>query len=392
MADHRILVLADDLTGALEVGAKFAAAGVRSQVRTVQNLLPRDLHDATGALVVDTETRHAKAAEAARRVYDLACAAHGQGFSHVYKKTDSTLRGNIGVELAALIDAYEGSPLLYVPAYPQMRRTVRNGSLYVDGVRVGATCFAHDPFNPVKESHIPTLLAASCRVPVRSGPVRDVMNCVPSCIAVCDGETDAEVEAAARAFISSANFRLAAGPAGFATQLARLMDMPRRREPPALPSARNALIVNGSLHKVSLQQVEQAKREGFRAIDSRSISDAATEGGWIILEEGSGTSGATFDFAKSLARSVCQLLVRSPLDALVVFGGDTAYAIVEAIGHPPLHPLGEVMEGIPISRIEAKQFGAHIGHRDRDLYLVTKAGSFGPPTVLASLRDSLGER
>ena len=131
---------------------------------------------------------------------------------------------------------------------------------------------------------------------------------------------------------------------------------------------------------------------GLRSIDSRSIPAAPTDVGWIILEQGSGTGKATLDFAKSLARSVCQLLASSPIDALVVFGGDTAYAIVEAIGNPPLHPLGEVMEGIPISRIEAKQLSPYIGHRDRDLYVVTKAGGFGPSCVLASIRNSIGER
>jgi D-threonate/D-erythronate kinase len=165
MAHHRILVLADDLTGALEVGSKFAAAGVKSLVRTGPGLSPRDLHDALGALVVDSETRHLGSTEAARRIHELAHSAYTEGFPIVYKKTDSALRGNIGAELAALIEAYSGSPLLYVPAYPQMGRTVKNCSLYVDGVLVGDTCFAIDPLNCVKESHIPTLLAANagCR-------------------------------------------------------------------------------------------------------------------------------------------------------------------------------------------------------------------------------------
>jgi uncharacterized protein YgbK (DUF1537 family) len=389
MANHRILVLADDLTGAIEVGAKFAGAGVSAQVRTLPGLMPRDLLDATGALVVDTETRHAGPAEAARRVYELARAARSLGFSYVYKKTDSTLRGNIGAELAALIEAYAGSPLIYVPAYPQLGRTVRNGSLYVDGVLVGATCFSGDPLNPVKESHIPTLLAGQCRFPIRSGPVAILVDSQPPCIAVCDGETDGDVEAAARAFIDSSILQLAAGPAGLAAHLARLVEVPRATPPP-LPRVRNALIVNGSLHPRSLRQVEQAKQEGFRSVDIRSIPNAPADGGWLIMEQGSGASGATLDFAKSLAWSVRRFLERSPIDLLVVFGGDTAYAIVEAIGNPPLYPLGEVMEGIPISRVKSTPLGPYAGHGDRGLYVVTKAGSFGPPGVLASLRNALG--
>src|ERR1019366_10127995 len=149
-------------------------------------------------------------------------------------KTDSTLRGNIGAELAALCRAFAGAPLLYVPAYPQMERTVRGGSLYVDGVLVSVTSFAGDPFNPVRESHIPTLLKSQCGLPIRSGPVTDVTNSELTGIAICDGESDKDVESAARAFTSPPSFRLAAGPAGFATHFARFVDLPRGR-PAALP-------------------------------------------------------------------------------------------------------------------------------------------------------------
>ena len=213
---------------------------------------------------------------------------------------------------------------------------------------------------------------------------------VSSGIAVCDAETDAEVEAAAD-FVESPTLRLAAGPAGFATHLARLMDLPPSPVL-SLPCARNTLIVNGSLHNVSTRQIEQARNAGFCSLDAAALPAASHEGGWVILEQGGGKGEATLDFARGLAKSVLQLLPRAPLDALIIFGGDTAYAIVEALGGPPLHPLGEVLEGIPISRIDAGDIAPHCGPRERDLLLVTKAGSFGAPAVLASLRGILGER
>lgn len=390
MAQQHILVLADDLTGALEVGSKFAAAGVMSQVRTAPGLSSRDVQDASGVLVVDCETRHLDSTEAARRIHELALAAFAEGVSIVYKKTDSTLRGNVGAELAALIEAYAGSPLLYVPAYPQMGRTVRNGYLRLDGVLVGETCFAADPLNPVMESHIPTLLATQCGLPVRTSRVADLASLEPHSIAICDGETDADVEAAARMFISSSTFRLAAGPAAFATHLARMVDLPHS-QPPSLPRPTNVLIVNGSLNKVSIEQVEQAKREGFARIEGDAISNA-TASRWVILQQESAAGHASVDFAKKSAKRVRRILEQSLIEMLIIFGGDTAYAIMEAIGSPTLYPLGELVEGIPISRIEAKGLDPLIGHRDCDLYLATKAGGFGPPGVLASIRKSLGER
>ncbi len=75
---------------------------------------------AAGVVVIDTETRHSKPAEAVEVVSALARAAREAGYSRVFKKTDSTLRGNMGAEFTALIDAFDGAPLLYVPAYPQM--------------------------------------------------------------------------------------------------------------------------------------------------------------------------------------------------------------------------------------------------------------------------------
>ena len=117
-----VLALADDLTGALETGARFAAAGVPAVVSV-------ELSTASDApvLVIDTETRHLAPADAAARIHELACQARARGVRFIYKKTDSTLRGNIGAELGALCRADPDSPLVYAPAYPAMGRTVRPG-------------------------------------------------------------------------------------------------------------------------------------------------------------------------------------------------------------------------------------------------------------------------
>jgi uncharacterized protein YgbK (DUF1537 family) len=270
-----------------------------------------------------------------------------------------------------------------------MGRTVRTGSLYIDNVLVGATGFAGDALNPVRESHIPTLFAhTQCRFPVRSVKLTDIGRLATGCIAICDGETDAEVQAATQAFVNSPTSKLAAGPAAFAAHLARLIDAPRCQTP-ALPRVRTALVVNGSLNEVSMRQVDRAKRDGFPIADIDLHSVPPPSGAWLILEHPSSEGTATPEYAKGLAKTACQLLARCQFDALVVFGGDTAYAMLVRLGHPPLHPLGELMEGIPIARIEVKRLDPSIGARNRDLYFVTKAGGFGSAEVLSSLRELL---
>lgn len=314
-----VLALADDLTGALEVGAKFAAAGLRSVVSFGWR------EDAAPVLVIDTETRHLAPAEAAARVRRHAAEGRRRGVAFVYKKTDSTLRGNIAAELAAVTEAWD-APLVYAPAYPAMGRIVRGGVLYVDGTPVSETEFGRDALNPV-----------------RSSDVRGLIPC--PAVTICDGETDADLRSAAEALLA-AGHALAAGPAALAEHLAALLRGPRSAPAP-LPKVRRCLVVNGSRHPVSLRQM------------------AAFEpgGGWAALETRDPTAAG-------------DAAARTAADALVIFGGDTACAIVEAMGSPPLYPLGDALPGVPVTRAG-------------NLTLITKAGGFGPPDVLARLRERL---
>ena len=122
-------------------------------------------------------------------------------------------------------------------------------------------------------------------------------------------------------------------------------------------------MINGSRHELSLRQVCHAVERGWPTADPGP--------GWSILNCGGP--------ARSLASVVSAILSRVKLEALTIFGGDTAYAILQSIGNPPLRPLGEIVPGVPISKVEG-----------RDLYLITKAGGFGPVDVLSAIRSALG--
>lgn len=355
-----VLALADDLTGALEVGAKFAGSGIAALVTTELSLDPAGIE----VLVIDTESRHLAPAEAADRIHLLSGAARERGVRFVYKKTDSTLRGNIGSELGALLAAWPDSPLIYAPAYPQMGRTVRDGRLYVHGTPVNETPFARDPRNPIGDSRIPRMLAAQCDRPVRSVKVTALNRATAAGILVCDGETEAELEAAAR-FIAESGCALAAGPAGLAHYLAQLAVLPRKR-PAAWPSIRSCLVVNGSMHELSARQVSEAEAGGWPSAEAAGVARAVSGSGWVILREE----------PARLSQTVRRLLGEVALDALAVFGGDTAFGILECLGCRRLAPLGEIVPGVPLSRAG-------------ELYWITKAGGFGSPDLLGVLRSRL---
>jgi len=346
-----ILALADDLTGALEVGARFACTGARVRVTTHAAL---DARPAEEVLVVDTETRHVPAEAARRTVRDVAIRALPFRPALIYKKTDSTLRGNIAAEFAALLDVYPGRPLVYAPAYPELGRTVRAGHLYVDGVPVHETAFGADRLNPVRDSAVAALLDSLT-------------------VSIVDGEKEEDVEAAARAIASANPMPLAAGPAALAGALAVQVDLPRSPQAP-WPSLGRCLLVSGSLHPASRAQVQHARSHGWRMVQPRCTPAALAKGGCYVLAPGAGGEG--LERAAAVGEIVGDLLRQSEVDTLIVFGGDTAFAIHRALGAPEFLPLGEVVPGVPVSRCGGRTW-------------ITKAGGFGLAAILCDIQRLL---
>ena len=383
MTGLQVVAIADDLTGALEVGAKFAERGRTAWVTT--DLHKVDCRPSPIALTFDTEGRHLSAREAGERVRRLASLCRLHGMRLVYKKTDSTLRGNIGSELNALAETYPELPLFYVPAYPRMGRTVRNGRLYVDGVPVNETEFAKDPLDPVCESNIHRLISRECSGPVISVRVTDLRVGMEPAIYICDGETDDEIREAACFITSQAALWLVAGPAGLAEQLAEYFAVPHGPSR-GHPAIRKCLVVNGSFHPVSQAQVEYARLRGWRTADSSEAPRALSESGWVMLETSMGNRPPSAAFTKNLGGTVRRILCQASVDALVIFGGDTAFGVVEALECADLEALAELVPGVPLSRLPAPA-----PQGPQELYLITKAGGFGPPDVLCKIRALLTE-
>lgn len=333
-----ILALADDLTGALETGAKFAACGLTVSVTTNASAEPVQ----AAVQVIDTETRHMSAADAQEVVARLAAEAATYHPDLIYKKTDSTLRGNIAAELRGLLEGFPDRQLVFAPAYPAMGRTVRDGHLLINGIPVCKTEFGSDLLNPVVESD-----------------VRKMLGDLPAL--VLDGETDDDVLTAARLALTSKPSAIAAGPAALAGALAVAWSGTNSVASP-FPAVRHCLVVNGSMHSASKAQVEAAQSSGCFGED------------WRYFDETIGCEGV--NRARQTGLRVFDLCRQHYFDAIIVFGGDTAYGIHSAFGSPPFRPYGEIVPGVPVASAGGMTW-------------ITKAGGFGPPEILCEIRRRL---
>lgn len=415
----QMLVIADDFTGALDTGVQFAKQGFYTQVATGQAPGFDSAAPWTQVLVADTQSRHIPASEAYRLVHAWAAAARRAGIPLLYKKTDSTLRGNVGAELAAALHGAGRRALVFIPAYPRLGRTVRGGSVRVHGVPLDQTDFARDPFTPVRHHKVADILSESAEAPVSvTGPagLGAMLEAKDGAgIIAVDAETDAELAEIAAALAPHRETVVLAGCAGFAEMLPGMMGAPAMPETP-IRKAGTMLFVCGSVNAVSIAQAEAARAAGVPSVrlEPAQLLDKdflASPSGRAFLNdvrreletnrclmlrtaENAGQVRETaararrlgipagrlhLIIAEHLGAAVVRVLKEQLVDVLAVFGGDTLHGIVRCLRGQAVFPEREIFPGIVQSVLQTPE---------GDRVIVSKAGGFGETDVICALRDT----
>ena len=146
-------VIADDLTGAAELGAIGWRHGLRAEI--VRNGKPGSGAD---LVCVDTDSRACEPAAAAKRAAAAAKMLRAAGATWIYKKVDSVLRGQVTAEIEAVMKQLKLSRALLLPANPSLGRTIRGGQYFVGGKLIHKTEFARDPHFPRRSAQVLQLL------------------------------------------------------------------------------------------------------------------------------------------------------------------------------------------------------------------------------------------
>lgn len=373
-----LLIITDDLTGANDTGVQFARQGI-STIVSIHHEIPLTIFaEDCQVLVVNIESRHVAPDDASARVFKVAQYGVALDIPHFYKKTDSTLRGNIGSELAALLAATNEQALFFAPAYPKLHRTTECGAQLVAGVLLGQTSFAGDLLNPVNEAFVATILARQTDVQIRLFAGEVVENSMPT-IYVMNAASDDDLRSHARWLQEKKLIKLLAGSAGWAEFLPEVLHFKSSPVPTPVLSA-PMLIVNGSLHENSLRQIAYAAQHGMPVIDFqaddavRQICEKINATGHVIL-----TTSPTLpcaQAAENLAVNVGQILAQTQIKTLIVFGGDTLMAIANELDWKAFRPRAEIFTGVPIVEICEQE----------NVLLVTKAGGFGEEDLLITLK------
>ena len=144
---NELLIIADDLTGAIDTGVQLAKQGISTRVipDPETDIQKRFSQRDEAVLVFNTESRHIHPGKAAERVKNVVKKGLISGIKKFFKKTDSTMRGNIGAELEAFMLETGQRYLAFIPAHPKLKRFTRNGFHYIDEQLLHETEFGRDP-------------------------------------------------------------------------------------------------------------------------------------------------------------------------------------------------------------------------------------------------------
>lgn len=170
-------VIADDLTGAAELGAVGLRHGLRAEIlilgsefrlRATHGSRPAKAGtpNAPDLVCITTESRSLPPNKAASRAAAAARLLRNAGAEWIYKKTDSVLRGQVTAELEAIMKELRCPRTLLLPANPSLGRTIRDGRYFIRGKPINRTEFARDPEHPRRSANVLQLLSPSAVFPV----------------------------------------------------------------------------------------------------------------------------------------------------------------------------------------------------------------------------------
>lgn len=417
---YQAVIIADDFSSVTDCGVQFSQKGLST---TALLDLP-DNFPISEVLSINTDSRPMSSQQAYTKVFAAACNIKKSGCRRIYKSIDSTLRGNLGAEIDAIMDAFVFSTALVAPAFPLYGRTTVNGIHYLNGKVLSESSVARDPISPMYESDLSKILCQQSKRKVTRIPLEqlrnDMLNLLEdiktliaqgSELIIFDVETEDDLKK-----VAAVSFRLPEALVVGSTGLAQYMadgwgiSVPDRVS--AFPGENAPVVfVAASASPVTAAQVASLIKEPgifsicFNAWDitanendvyANSIIEALKRNEDVVLYLDTTTEGR----ARSEQEAELHGIERMQLSQMIVSamakltkiavstgiprsvlmtGGDTAKAVCLALGSCGMELLDEVEPGIPAGRLMD----------ERRMLAAIKAGAFGSSKALCKTRKLL---
>jgi uncharacterized protein YgbK (DUF1537 family) len=413
--------IADDFTGATDLANNLVRAGMRvvQAIGVPDGAEPID----ADAVVVALKSRTTPPADAVAQSLAACRYLRSGGATQIYFKVcstfDSTPRGNIGPVLEALMDELGCRFTIATPAFPDNGRTVFKGHLFVGDVLLSESGMRHHPLTPMTDANLVRVLQAqlAATAPAGASPRRvglvehratgasaeairarfDALRAEGIAIAIADAVDNADL---LRLGAAAKDLPLVCAGSGLAIGLPANFGIAPSDRAAALPAVQGfCAIVSGSCSEATNAQVERFRQDGGAAhrIDPLGLAPgdedrlAANVAQWAATQWAAAPARPVLVYStappqavaaaqaragahevgarlESLLGRIAEALVARGARRLVVAGGETSGACVQALGIRRLRIGTQIDPGVPWCHAEIGGDG---------LQLALKSGNFG---------------
>ncbi len=372
-----IVVIADDFTGAAEIGGIGIRHGLRTVIQTkFEEITRADL------VVIVADTRALNVKDSQIRIEEVSTRLKELEPTFIFKKIDSALRGNVLPEIKAQMKAFGLEQAIVIGGNPSLKRIISDGQYYVDGVPLDQTGFATDPHYPMKSSSILEILDP--------GQKQGLVNLKPSQNIPAKGIIAGDVTSNEDIKAWAANPRdttLYAGASDFFDALLSSMDIRIVPAKKPFPFGKRNLYVEGTTFPKPAEFNAQLEANGMyfsnlpQEIYDNKDFDPQLLDGWVddivskfesqnvymtMRHEGSSEEGISERLCDVLGEAVVKTTWCCEIDELLIEGGDTAARILDLLKIWKLRPVQEFETGV----IRMEVMG------NRNFYITSKPGSY----------------
>jgi uncharacterized protein YgbK (DUF1537 family) len=424
-----VVLLADDLTGALDCAVPFVHGGFGPYVSVAGAVIAPPK---TGVVSINADTRRLDPVSVIDLIQESLHAIDRFGGSLRYVKIDSTLRGHPGLEIGICAKFAESPLVLVAPSFPAAGRVVRDGELLVHGVPLAETEVGEYPLSPTATSNVAEILSRDSGLPLHQISLATVrseqlvvelsrlMKSVDAgpVLVTSDADTDSDLDALASAGLelesrtSGNSFPdrsgvLFAGSAGLAAAIARAIQFRSSQnvknsapaaDPPLLivtASQRSlvdrqiAAVIDSRLAELHSIEFQLHPKNGLvstnfeigsvtSALTSRrSVALRATVSGDLSSLSAAAVRKAADSLLQQLGQIVANLTSQHAIGGVVLIGGDTASAILSTTDTRGIFLTAEPLPGVPVGTVSGGDFDG--------ITIATKAGAFGDDQTLVRL-------
>ena len=406
--------IADDFTGATDLANNLVRAGMR--VVQVMGVPETSLQTPADAVVIALKSRTLPKAEAVAQSLAALRWHQAQGAQQIYFKYcstfDSTPEGNIGPVTEALMQVLGSDFCIATPAFPDNQRTVFKGHLFVGDVLLNESGMQHHPLTPMTDANLVRVLQAQCQRRVGLIDYRVVAQGEPA-IRARIAELRGQGFALALVDAISNDDLLHLGPAlkgmplvtggsGVAIGLPGNFGIAASSTASTLPIATGwQAALSGSCSLASNRQVQAFIRTGGAALsldplqlaqdEAAGVDAVAQVMAWaeprlgqaplliyssadasavklVQAQLGAAQAGALLERTLGV---IARALVLRGVRQLVVAGGETSGACVQALGITQMRIGPQIDPGIPWCHAQCD------AAPDTGLHLTLKSGNFG---------------